>query len=322
MLPYILCLTSRTTKASVYTVLLISQLYDLHARWCHNRSQGKTKCSTVKSLIYHYHSKCMVGVEELLSDPHSSMGSIYTLNVNIHILKSCIFVTVLVSAQILRSTIQILRCNSNIQVNNSNTWMVNGGIKKSSNSVPIYFHKKANCEQNYFSHATCFTWFIDPLQCVWTFLCPKYLLPQFLTYTQNYFPFSYPFANKPVDMQSYCAHPDSNVMVGLPICFQTDSCGNCVLNLENNTWLSVHTQQNSWKPCIIIILIYIASVWYFRWILCHKKKRLQDKFDLSRIINPSFKSENAATCLCTIALFRYVRPAPMHLREVRVLENA
>ena len=59
----------------------------------------------------------------------------------------------------------------------------------------------------------------------------------------------------------------------------------------------VHIQQNSWQPCIVFILIiYCINVWYFRWLLCHKKYYLQDHLILSRIINPSLKSENPA-CL-------------------------
>ena len=56
---------------------------------------------------------------------------------------------------------------------------------------------------------------------------------------------------------------------------------------------------------------------------CVIKRFLSDPFDLFIIINPVLKSENPASCLCTIALFRCVRPAPLStLREVRVLENA
>ena len=51
--------------------------------------------------------------------------------------------------------------------------------------------------------------------------------------------------------------------------------------------------------------------------LCHKKDFYKIILILSIIINPALKSENPASCLCTIALFRYVRPAPLStLREV------
>ena len=69
--------------------------------------------------------------------------------------------------------------------------------------------------------------------------------------------------------------------------------------------------------------LYTTSVWYFRWLLYLKTDFYKIIFILSWIINPSLKSENPATCLCTIALFRCVHPAPLRtLREVHVLENA
>ena len=69
--------------------------------------------------------------------------------------------------------------------------------------------------------------------------------------------------------------------------------------------------------------IYCIKVWYIRWLLCHKKDFCKIILILSIIINPTLKSENPVSCLCMIALFRCVRPAPLStLREVQVLENA
>ena len=45
-------------------------------------------------------------------------------------------------------------------------------------------------------------------------------------------------------------------------------------------------------------------------------------FVQDHLINPSFKSENPASCLCMIAVFQCVHPTPLRaLREVHILEN-
>ena len=70
---------------------------------------------------------------------------------------------------------------------------------------------------------------------------------------------------------------------------------------------------------VLFSFLYYCKVWYFRWLLCHNIFTRS----FSRIINPSLKSENPASCLCIIALFQCMRPASLRiLREMCVLENA
>ena len=72
-----------------------------------------------------------------------------------------------------------------------------------------------------------------------------------------------------------------------------------------------------------LILINILHQFDILDDFCVIKKILQDYFNPFPKSNPSLKSENPATCLCTIAIFRCVRLVPVRtLREVRVLENA
>ena len=55
----------------------------------------------------------------------------------------------------------------------------------------------------------------------------------------------------------------------------------------------------------ILQCMHHSLVFWITFVL--QKRFLQDHF----WINPALKSENPASCLCTIALFRCVRPAPL-----------
>ena len=90
--------------------------------------------------------------------------------------------------------------------------------------------------------------------------------------------------------------------------------------LAKNTRVVPYFYRRVWSPFILKLYYQFGILDDFCVI---KKNVYKVILFLSRIINPSLKSENPATCLCTIALFRCVRPVPFRtLREVRVLENA
>ena len=84
-------------------------------------------------------------------------------------------------------------------------------------------------------------------------------------------------------------------------------------------------RQYSWKPKQLETMYYSHSYITAKFGILDDFCVITNIFtrSFSRIINPSLKLENPASCLCTIALFQCVRPAPLRiLREMCVLENA
>ena len=91
--------------------------------------------------------------------------------------------------------------------------------------------------------------------------------------------------------------------------------------------VAAHTRLKIWyNPGIIRQYIHSKTdenhvLFSFLLYILHQFGILDDICVITKIFL-SLKSENPATCLCTIALFRCVRPALMRtLREVRVLES-